>query len=63
MGDRATSSQLLEELKIEERLDTMIGQQLKSLMLLKGLQSLSLDSSSVSSSAPLRRIQGPKEAA
>ena len=29
MGDRATSSQLLEDLKIEERLDTMIGQQLK----------------------------------
>jgi hypothetical protein len=63
MGDRATSSQLLEELKIEERLDTMIAQQLKRLVLLKGLKSLSLNSSSLSSAAPLPRIQGPKEAA
>jgi hypothetical protein len=62
MGDRATSPQLLEELKIEERLDTMIGQQLKRLVLLKGLKSLSLNSSSASA-APLPRLQGPKEAA
>ena len=63
MGDRATTSQLLEDLKIEERLDAMIGQQLKRLMLLKGLKALSSDSSSLLSSAPLPCIQGPKEAA
>ena len=61
MEERATISQLLEDLKVEERLDAMIGQQVKRLMVLKGLKSISL--SSVSSSAPLPRIEGPKKAA
>jgi hypothetical protein len=61
MEERATISQLFEDLNVQERLDTLIGQQVKRLMVLKGLKSISL--SSVSTSAPLPRIEGPKKAA
>jgi hypothetical protein len=59
MADTATVACLMEDLAVEERLDAAIDKCLKRLLLVKGLKSISVSSSS----APLNRITGPSEAA
>jgi hypothetical protein len=59
MGEAATFERMLRDLEIEERLDNLIEKQIKRLLAVKALKSLS------SSAAPasLPRIAGPQRAA
>jgi hypothetical protein len=59
MGDEATIDGLIRDLVVQERLDAMIDKCLKRLLLLRGLKSLTIESSS----SPPPRLPGPSKAA
>jgi hypothetical protein len=59
MGEAATVERLREDLEVEERLDAMIDKCVKRLLMVRGLKSIT----SESSSAPPKRLQGPSRAA
>jgi hypothetical protein len=65
MKDVATFDGLTRELEIEERFGTMIDKCLKQLLFLKGLKSISIESSAVrpSTSAPLQLVSGSSRGA
>jgi hypothetical protein len=58
IGEPATMEGLMKELDIKERLDTLISKCLKQLLMVRGVKSLSLASSSVATP----QISGPRKA-
>ncbi len=61
LGEAATVDRLMKDLEVQDRLDAMIDKCLKRLLFLRGLKSISI--SSISASAPSRRLTGPSIAA
>jgi hypothetical protein len=58
IGEEATIDGLMKELEVQERLDAMIDKCLKRLLFLKGLQSLTIESTS----SPAPRLTGSPKA-
>ena len=59
MGEEATLDRLVEELGVQERLDGMIDRCIKRLLVVRGIKSISVESTS----SPPRSISGPSKVA